>query len=100
MSRSFTVDSVYNTSGRKINFQGGRYMSDIPSNAARKAFSQISQTQNMKGRVSLVIHLRETTQNSKHNIYKYKVKRVKKETKVIIDGNTIVYKYITKVKAL
>lgn len=98
MSRSFTVDSVYNTLGRKLKFEGGRYMSDIPSNAVRKAFSQISQ--NMKGRVTLEIHLKETTQNSLHKIYKYKVRRIKKETKVVINGNPIVYKYITKVKAI
>lgn len=98
MSRSFTVDSVYNTLGRKLTFEGGRYMSDIPSNAARKAFSQISQ--NMKGRVNLEIHLRETTQNSSHKIYKYKVRRIKKETTVTINGKVITYKYITKVKSI
>ena len=98
MSRSFTVHSAYTTAGRKLKFTGGRYMSEIPSNAVRKAFSQISQ--NMKGKVTLEIHLRETTQNSAHKIYKYKVTRKYQPTEVQIKDTTIVYKYTTKVKAI
>ena len=98
MSRSFTVDSVYHSSGRKLRFKGGRYMSEFPSNAARKAFSKISQS--MSGRVSLEVHIRETTQNSKHKIYKYKITRINKPTEVTIGNQTILHKYITKIKSL
>lgn len=98
MSRSFTVDSVYNMSGKKMKFKGGRYMSEIPSNAARKAFSQISH--NKKGKLSLEIHLKETTQNSSNKIYKYKITRVNKPTVVTKGDTTIVFRYLTKVKAI
>lgn len=98
MSRSFTVDSVHNMSGNKLKFTGGRYISEIPSNAARKAFSQISK--NKKGKVSLIIHLRETTQNSSHKIYKYKITRVNKPVEIVKGDTTIMYKYVTKVKAI
>lgn len=100
MSRSFTVDSAFSsTSGKKLKFTGGRYISDIPYTAVRKAFSQISK--NMKGKkVTLEIHLRETTQNSAHKIYKYKVSRKYSPTEVKIKDNTIVYKYKYTVKAI
>lgn len=98
MSRSFTVDNVYTRSGKKLEFTGGRYMSEIPSNAVKKAFSQISQ--NMKGKFTLEIHLRETTQNSSRKIYKYKVSRKYQPSKVQIADKTIIYKYIIKVKAM
>jgi len=98
MSRSFTVDSVLTVSGNKLRFKGGRYISEIPSNAARKAFSKI--TKNMKGRVVLEIHLRETTQNSLHKIYKYKITRINKPTEVKIGDQTILHKYVTKIKVL
>lgn len=97
MPRTFTVNCVYSSTGRKLSFTGGRYVSEIPANAARKAFSQL--TQNKKGRVSLEIYLRETTQNSSHKVYKYKVSRINKKTEVNHNGTTVVYKYITKVKA-
>jgi hypothetical protein len=95
--RSFTVEAAY-SSGRKLRFKGGRYMSEIPSNAAKKAFSQMSQK--MKGRVTIEVHLRETTQGSAHKTYKYKVTRKYQPTEVQIAGQTIVYKYVTKVKAI
>lgn len=98
MSRSFTVDSVFNVSGKKLPSNGGRYISDIPSYAARKAFSKLSK--DMTGRVVLIVHIRETTQNSQHNIYKYKITRVYKPTQITIGDKTIIYKYITKVKPL
>jgi len=98
MQRTFTVNCVYNTAGRKLPFTGGRYVSEIPANAARKAFSQL--TQNKKGRMSLEIYLRETTQNSSNKVYRYKVSRINKRTEVNHNGTTVIYKYVTKVKAL
>jgi hypothetical protein len=99
MSRSFTVENVKNsTTGKKILFTGGRYISENPSNAARKAFSQISKA--MSGRFSLEITLRETTQNSKHKLYKYKVTRIKRPIEVIKDNVSILYKYFIKVKSV
>lgn len=98
MSRSFTVDSIFNVSGKKLRLKGGRYISDIPSSAARKAFSKMSK--GMTGRVVLIVNIRETTQNSSHKIYKYKITRLYKPTKITIGDQTIIHKYITKVKSL
>jgi hypothetical protein len=97
--RSFTVESLYK-SGKKIKSSGGRYISSTPASAARKAFSQYYRSHKKQGRFTLEIHIRETTSGSSHKIYKYRVSKIKKETEVIINGETIVYSYITKVKAI
>lgn len=96
--RHFTIEAIYNTSGNKLKHSGGRFTSNTPSEAARKAFSQaLKHTRNNK---SLEIHLRETTQGSLHKTYTYKVKRVSQPTEVEINGEIITYQYTTKVKAI
>lgn len=101
MSRSFTIEHIYHVN-KRVNFDGGRYMSATPSGAARKAFSQAFR--NMKkqksARISLEVHVRETTQGSKHKTYKYKVSKVNESSEANINGETLVFKYTTKVKAL
>lgn len=99
MSRSFTIDAIYR-SGKKINFDGGRYISPTPSSAAKKAFTNAYNFLNGNGKMMLEIHIRETTQDSNKKIYKYKVSRVKNITEVTINGKTIIYTFTTKIKAL
>ena len=99
MYRSFTLDSVYRN-GTKLNSFGGRFVSSSPSNAAKKVFSHIYRDMNIKGRISLEIHIRETSRNSSRNIYKYKVSKTNKIKEVIRNGTIIRYKYITKIKSL
>lgn len=100
MSRSFTIDAVYK-SGSKIRFDGGRYLSETPSAAASKAFSMAYRhLKSPKGRFSLVIHMAETTRGSAKKIYKYRVTRIAQSTEVERNGQTFIYKYITKVKAI
>lgn len=98
MDRSFTVEAAYNTNGNKLRFHGGRYISKTPSSAARKAFTQM--TRHKKGKVALLIHIRETTMNSHHKTFVYKVTRKREDNEVERDGETILYKYVTKVKAM
>jgi DNA-binding transcriptional regulator WhiA len=98
-SRTFTVEQA-SRSGKKLRFNGGRYHSDTPSDAAKKAFTQISRNMRTKGKLSIEIHIRETTQNSKHKIYTYRVTRIKDEREVERDGQIIVYRYTTKTKAI
>jgi len=98
-NRSFTIENAVRL-GKKLNISGGRYMSEIPANAAKKAFSHILRQMDLKGRVTIEIHIRETTQGSKHKTYKYKVSKQNKETKVEHEGEIILYKYITKTKAI
>ncbi|NBP00215.1 MAG: hypothetical protein EBU90_08830 [Proteobacteria bacterium] len=99
MSRTFTIEAIYNSSGNRINYDGGRFISDTPAGAARKAFSHAARTRKT-GRLSLEIHMRETTQGSVHKIYKYQVRRVPNRSEIEHDGTSIVYKFTTKVRAL
>jgi hypothetical protein len=100
MTRSFTVESIYRN-GRKSKISGGRYLSDTPSSAARKAFSQAIRKMNVTGRMSLEIHIRETTQGSLHKQYTYRVSKVANTTEADwINGQNIVFKYTTKIKSL
>jgi len=102
MSRTFTVEAVYRN-GNKLRFDGGRYHSDTPSGAARKAFTQAYRSvgnTGAKGKLSLELHIRETTQGSAHKIYKYKVSRVQNTTEAEWIDESVVFKYATKVRAL
>ncbi len=97
--RSFTVDAIYR-SGRKTRVSGGRYMSESPSGAAKKAFSQAYRQMRTKGRLTLEVHVRETTQGSAHKVFKYKVSKVNESTEVELNGETVVFKYQTKSKSM
>ena len=99
MTRSFTIDAIYKK-GHKIRFDGGRYLSETASGAARKAFSQAVRYLGISGRLSLEIHMRETTQSSNHKTYKYRVTRVNQDTEVERSGQTFIYTYATKVRSL
>jgi hypothetical protein len=102
MTRSFTVEAIYKH-GNKFRKDGGRYISEKPASAAKKAFSQVYRNMSSKqksGRVSLEIHIRETTQGSAHKTFKYRVSKTNNEKTVEINGESIVYKYTTKVKAI
>ena len=98
-NRSFTIEKAVRL-GKNLNISGGRYMSEFPVNAAKKAFSHIVRQMDLKGRVTIEIHIRETTQGSKHKTYKYKVSKKNKETKVVHEGEMILYKYITLAKSI
>ena len=100
MSRTFTIEAIFNQSGNKIRFEGGRYVSTSPSGAARKAFSQAYRYLGAKGKTSLEVHIRESTQGSSHKIYQYIVKRVAERSERIIYGVKIVNHFTTKIKAV
>lgn len=98
--RSFTIESVY--SGKsKLKYSGGRFMSDMPMSAAKKALSQVCQTYKKPGVCSYVITIKETTQGSKNKSYSYRVSRKKDLKEVMLkNGETITFKYITKAKSV
>ena len=75
--RSFTVVAMAK-SGKKLSVSGGRYISKNPYSAAKKAFSQYYREHQTSGRFSLEVHLKETTQNSSHKIFKYSIVSIKK----------------------
>jgi hypothetical protein len=99
MSRLFTVDAIYK-SGKKSRISGGRYISETPSDAAKKAFSQAYRSMRGKDKTKLEIHMRETTSGSAHKIYKYKVSRKPISKDIERGGEMIHYSYYTKVKAI
>jgi hypothetical protein len=97
--RSFTIVSVEDTHGKakgKKNL-GGRFLSDTPSGAARKAISRICRESAIKGQCTLKVTIRETTQGSQHKEYSYKGKRMMKPVTVQRGDEEITYKYVTKV---
>lgn len=99
MSRSFTVDSAHRM-GKKLRVSGGRYLSDTPAAAAKKAFSKICQAKNIKGPCSMKIHIHETTAGSDKKEYAYKVSRVSDRKEVERGNEVVVYRYSIKVKSI
>ena len=98
--RTFTIESVKKANGGRVNYTGGRFVSDTPVAAAKKAFTKAYHYLNKKGPLSLVITIRETTQGSHKKEYTYRIKRVAEKKEVERDGETIVYNFTTRAKAL
>ena len=97
--RSFTVDAFYQNS-KHLRANGGRYISSTPSGAAKKAFSQYYRHHKKSGRFSLEIHISETTSGSAKKVFKYKVFKVNNPKEVLRNGEYILYKYRTNIKAI
>lgn len=97
MSRSFTIVSVM-SGNKKINYEDGRFISETPHQAAKKMFTKVHNTH--KKVKTMIITLRETTQDSKKKEYKYKITKTPKRIEVERDGVVIVYNFITKTKSM
>uniref|UniRef100_A0A6C0E4B9 Uncharacterized protein n=1 Tax=viral metagenome TaxID=1070528 RepID=A0A6C0E4B9_9ZZZZ len=97
--RSFTLVAALR-GGKSLNVVGGRFISETPSSAAKKAFSKVYNELDIIGRITLTIQIRETTRGAQGNLYKYKVSKINKPTEVQVGDSTIIYKYITKVKSI
>mgnify|MGYP002478428237 CR=1 FL=1 len=96
--RSFTIQEVRDSTGKKLRYDGGRFISNTPSSAAKKAFSSYNKHKDNKR--SLNINIKETTQGSSHKNYTYKVKKQKSNAeRELPNGQIIKYKYVTKVKS-
>jgi len=104
MSRSFEVVKMNNKSPKK----GGRYLSETPSSAVRKAFNELMRHKKSKSKSKskgkgkkMVLTLRETTAGCDKKEYVYKVTRVVLKEPRVVDlknGDQIVYRYDTKVE--
>lgn len=84
---------------------GGVFKSKTPVGAAKKASRRICKACDMKGQCTVIVHIRETTAGSKKKEYVYKIRRVKKDTKVVKTTAQnkkvkITYKYVTKATSL
>jgi len=101
MARSFTIESINSTiGGGRVKYTDGRFISETPAGAAKKAFTKAYHSIKETGPLSLKIKIRETTQGSLHKIYEYRVTRIAKKVQVERDGKLITYKFTTKVKAI
>ena len=83
--RSFTVEDAKDNKGcpTKFALKGytGRYMSSNAASAASKAATQLCRTKRIKGTCVMYLDIRETTQNSKGKVFKYRVTRKKLKEK-------------------
>lgn len=97
--RSFTIESIKKTNGGRVNYTGGRFISEMPSGAARKVFTKAFHY--LKGKsASLKITIRETTQGSLKKEYKYRVTKKAENITVERDGVEITFKFTTKIKSI
>ena len=81
--RSFVLVGAQKVDGCHTTFKHGRksmtYVSSTPDSAAKKALTKLCKKKKTHGVCTLVISVKETTQNSKGKVYTYKVKRERAE---------------------
>ena len=101
--RSFTINHAYHVDGCPTKFSHadytGRYHAHTPERAAKKAFSHLCYVKSIKGRCTLYIEMRETTQGSDHKVFAYKCKRIRLSKPVIVGDRTYYYKPVAKAVA-
>jgi len=78
--RSFTIHNAAHVDGCPTKFSHadytGRYNSHTPARAALKALNNLCKLKRIRGRCTLYIEMRETTQGSDHKIFTYKGSRM------------------------
>ena len=86
--RSFTVLEVGKHGGCKTKFGGGgKYVSKNPGSAVKKAFKELCRIKRIRGVCTLVVTIRETTQDSKKKVYSYKCQSKKlAQPKIMMEG--------------
>ena len=106
-TRTFTVTGVSTPKGieNKKACLGGIFKSKSPMSAAKKASRRICRLCHMEGQCTLIVRIKETTPDSNHKDYVYKIRRVKKETKVTKTSPDkkkvkITFKFVTKATSL
>lgn len=99
MTKTYTVEESH------INVTGGRYKSNSPMAAARKAatklFKKAQEKASSKSLKKISFSIRETTSGSDKKIFAYVATRVKLAQPLVrvINGKEIVNKFKTEVKA-
>jgi hypothetical protein len=88
--RSFSVVRVNKTNGSEIHVPTGRYISSSPRSAAEKAFTQITREKNIE-MWTLLITMRETTKDSKGNMWTYNLTKQLRTEPLELNGRTIRY---------
>jgi len=79
--RSFTIHTAHHIDGCPTKFSHGDYTGiyhkHSPQRAAENALNNLCRVKNIRGRCTLYIEMRETTQGSDHKIYAYRAKRIR-----------------------
>lgn len=89
--RSFTIDQV----DKLPNAYGGRYISNAPSAAAKKAGMRLIREHPRKLKNSVTLTIRETTRGSAGKTFKYKVSRFYDPVSIERGNEEITYEYKT-----
>jgi hypothetical protein len=93
MSRSFTICEI---NDRAVS-DGGRFLSNTPSGAARKAGNRVMRKRNVN---SVKVCVRELTRGGLGKEYSYRVKRVRVNEEVMRGDVAVLYEFKTMVKSL
>lgn len=93
MSRSFTICEINDRSVA----DGGRFLSNTPSGAARKAGNRVMRKRNVN---SVKICVCEITRGGLGKEYAYRVKRVRVNEEVMRGGVPVLYEFKTTLKAI
>lgn len=93
MSRSFTICEI---NDRAVS-EGGRFLSNTPAGAARKAGNRVMRKRKVN---SVKICVREVSRGGLGKEYAYRVKRVRVNEEVMRGGVPIFYEFKTMLKAL
>jgi len=88
--RLFSVVRVNKTNGSEIHVPTGKYISSSPRGAAEKAFTQITREKNIE-MGTLLITMRETTKDSKGNMWTYNLTKQLRSEPLELKGRTIRY---------
>ncbi len=97
--RSFTIKSIIKYGNSKSSHSGGRYLSETPVSAAKKAFTKTF-SNNTKKNLKAKIVIQETTQNSLKKKYTYSIKRIYNPIEIKKNNEIITYKYQYKISSL
>ena len=89
MTRTFTLVSA-KFRGRAYTVDAGRYVSQTPVGAAKKAFRIFTHSKRARGPITAGIEVRETTQGSAAKHFFYKVQRKTSTQEPIERGNELV----------
>ena len=93
-NRTFTILDARHVDGCPTKFSSKGYTGRLrrnPSSAASKAASGLCRVKRIKGKCTLFVAVRETTQGSKKKVYRYKVSRSKRKVPLELKGRTIEY---------
>ena len=97
---TYKVVGVQNVDGCPTKFRPGRYHSTSPEGAAKKAFSRLCNLKKIKGKCTLLVTVKRTTQGGDKKEFTYKLHRSKLSKPIVMmKGTPNEYKILYEVHA-